>query len=66
MCVVRVDDGPDGVRWAQVSVQFDELTDWSSVTRARTTSGASVLTRVADFLRSAGLDVAADVPAAPD
>jgi len=66
MCVVSVDDGPGGVRWAQVSVQLDELSGRPVVTRSRTTSGTFVLARVTEFLQAAGLDMATEVPAGPE
>jgi hypothetical protein len=55
-CVVTVDDGPGGVRWALVAVNLDPASDPLAVTRSRLRSPTEVLTVVAQFLADAGLD----------
>jgi len=55
-CVVTVDDGPGGTRWAIVAVNLDPAGDPSDVDRSRLLSPVEVLTRVAQFLADAGLD----------
>lgn len=55
MCVVTVDDGPGGVRWALVSVNPDPALDPVAVERSRHRDAAAVLAQVAGFLAAAGL-----------
>jgi hypothetical protein len=55
LCVVRVEGGPGGVRWALVSVNLDPETDPSAVERSRHPDSDAVLVRVAAFLRDAGM-----------
>ncbi len=55
VCVITVDDGPDGVRWARVSLrptsdQADEV-----IQRTQHLTSAPVLAEVARFLADAGL-----------
>lgn len=55
MCVVTVEDGPDGQRWALVAVNPDPARDPSAVSRSKHRSSAEVLAVVARFLADAGL-----------
>jgi hypothetical protein len=55
MCVVSVQDGPDGTRWALVAVNIDPASDPSTVSRRRSRSPTEVLAVVATFLADAGL-----------
>jgi len=55
LCVVRVEGGPGGVRWALVSVNLDPETDPSAIERSRHLDSDAVLVRVATFLRDAGM-----------
>ncbi|MBI4943366.1 MAG: hypothetical protein HY830_21690 [Actinobacteria bacterium] len=56
VCVVTVDDGPGGMRWALVSVNPDPALDPVAVERSRHRDAAAVLAQVADFLAAAGLE----------
>jgi hypothetical protein len=55
MCVVSVDNGPDGARWALVAVNLDPARDPSTVARRRSRSPSEVLAIVTQFLADAGL-----------
>lgn len=55
MCVVSVDDGPDGLRHARVSVQLDVTAGPQEVRRSSHTTAEAALGAVGEFLRSAGV-----------
>lgn len=54
-CVVTVDTGPTGVRWALVAVSSGGGTPAAEVTRLRLRSATEVLDAVARFLADSGL-----------
>ena len=62
LCVITVDDGPGGQRWALVSTNLSA--DREEVERSRHLEPDQVLHSVREFLSGAGLD-GAGAPADP-
>ncbi|MBL8930198.1 MAG: hypothetical protein JNL54_08760, partial [Kineosporiaceae bacterium] len=55
VCVITVDDGPDGVRWARVSLRSPPDQGDEAIQRSQHLTPGPVLAEVARFLAEAGL-----------